>query len=173
MTFLGKHTVAEVKELLAQKKSDMQHLAQAFIDYEPKWKEKAADAAADFRKDLTDLLMRWRQTVADVETTIKGEEPNTVAELQWTGILKTLQRTPGAFQKGDFPDLIDRLAKEGVTYDAPVIQPTAQDWDLDHYKAADAATKTIEKTAKKSAITLGIAGGIAGIIAIVILSRRV
>ena len=162
VTILGKHTLAETEEFLLQKNSDVLRLANAFVEYEPKWKAKDAAQAADFRRDLENLIARWKHTRSQalmvIEDTPKERRNLVASEDVYQDIIRTLQREPGRNQKGDFGELAERLGKQGVNWDAPVNQPIVRDWDLGGIKAADSflgAAKT-----GTSLLAIGIVGAI-------------
>jgi hypothetical protein len=156
MTIRGQHTPAETRELLIQKDKDLAAMAKAFLEFEPKWTELDIDQVVDYRKDLEDLAKRWDFTKAQTNQVLAI---NTLtSEDAWQGILHTLQKTPGHFQKGDFPDLVQRLFKAGKEWRAPVQQPTAPDFDLDIYNTADKALKASSNIGLIVAGVLGVFG---------------
>lgn len=152
MTVLGKHTVAEAEELMLQKNSDVLRLASAFLGYEPTWLKKDPAGAKAFRNDLSDLLARWRKTRSEVnavvEDTSKSFRNITPAEDLYQDIIRTLTRNPGRFQTGDFPDLTERLGKQGVNWEAPVIQPSVTDRDLEAFKKPIALRRILKQREK-------------------------
>lgn len=178
MTILGKHTVAEAEELMLQKNSDILRLAGAFLGHEPTWLKKDPAGAKAFRNDLSDLLARWRKTRSEVNAVVDGTNKSLrdvmPAEDLYQDIIRTLTRNPGRFQTGDFPDLTERLGKQGVNWEAPVIQPSVTDRDLEVFKKADSTTKDIEKAGKtvsSGAFLIG-SGVLVGILATVYLKRK-
>lgn len=157
MTILGKHTLAETEELLMQKNSDVLRLANAFVEYEPKWKRKNEAQAKDFRSDLENLIARWKQTRSEANKVIQDtpkERRNLIAsEDIYQDIIRTLTREPGFIQKGDFGDLTKRLGEQGVQWDAPVNQPTVADHDLDVIKRSDSFLGMAKTTTSYLAVT--------------------
>ena len=162
MTIAGNHTPAETRELIKQKDRDLAAMANAFLEFESKWIADDIDEAADYRTDLEDLNARWSATMVKAKAQLDSN-PLPISEGTWQDILHTLQREPGHFQKGDFPDLLQRLANKGKEWRAPVNQPGAPDFDLDIYKTAD---KVFQATSKTGMVVLG-ALGIFGLVVLV------
>lgn len=63
MTINGKHTVAETRELLEEKDSEIRQLDVSIQKFLPKWTEDDLDAAATFESDWKIFLAKWRPFV--------------------------------------------------------------------------------------------------------------
>lgn len=181
MTIAGQHTVAEVKELRQQKQSDIDGYNNAYIRAIDAWKQSDPIVAKDWEIDWQKFLTRWRVAMLKVEAILTGiaampgqfliPDSALPAEPAYDIILEALQKTPGHFQKGDFPDLIQRWMKAQLPDPALITrQPEAFDVDLEAFKKADKATKTIESTASNP--YLWAAAGVGGLLAWLHFSRR-
>lgn len=96
----------------------------------------------DFETDLAALNGRYnaaataaRKVVSDASW-LPGQEP---AQGTYDAILGALKRVSGTITKGDYDDLIERLAQartaNGLQTTVTTVQPTTQDVGTDFYKA--------------------------------------
>jgi len=177
MTIMGQHTIAETKELIDQKQSDINAYQKAYDLILAKWQKFDAHEAEEWGKDFSDFRQRWTVAVVKARAlmfatgSVLVSDSITPAEAAFNIILEALQRTPGRFQKGDFPDLIDRWSKAGLPSPNIVTrQPDSIDVDLEGFKVADSATKGLESTAKNPWLWVG--AGVAGYLAFLHLTRK-
>ncbi len=156
MSVFGFPTIAETKELIAQKQLDIEAYDRKFKEIRSKLMSLQFEIATEWEKDWKAFRERWMLGNLAAQSAMNAimMQPSTVI-LPETAIpsgpaheiiLRSLQKTPGHFQKGDFPDLVDRWTRHN--WDAPHIitrQPSSTDIDLEVFKGADEATKVLEK----------------------------
>jgi hypothetical protein len=151
MSWLGKPSIADQIDLIAAKDHDTKALIEAFKGFQAAWLTKDGAAMADWLKDWGAFWNRWQHARRLAELEILTAKTNIAPNNQiiagnYNVILKAFTRTPGHFQKGDFQDLYNRLARAGARVeigDTP--QPTTNDVDRDMFNAADKAGHAIEK----------------------------
>lgn len=181
MTIAGQHTVAEVKELRDQKQSDIDGYNAAFQRAREAWMQADPVTAKEWEKDWSAFLFRWRSAMVKVGAMLAAiaampgqfliPDSALPAEPAWDIILEALQKTPGHFQKGDFPDLIQRWAVAKLPDPGLITrQPESFDVDLEAFKKADKTVKAVEATATNP--YLWAAAGIGGLLAYLHFTRR-
>lgn len=177
MTIMGQHTIAETKELIDQKQSDINAYQKAYDIVLPKWKQKNEGEALEWGKDFEDFRIRWGIAVVKAKAlmfatgSVMVSDSITPAEPAFQIVLEALQRTPGRFQKGDFADLVDRWSRVGLPSPRIITrQPDSFDVDLEGFKVADAAAKKIESTASNPWLWAGV--GVAGVAGFLYLTRK-
>lgn len=164
MTVLGHHTVAEVKELMANKDYvlNVTRLGREAFTFPDQLQ------GLDWDKDWLIFLARYAAAHAAADAKIHGFlsrniDPTVVpAEDEWQGLLRAMKIEDGVITKGDMDDLISRLAQAGVKLDfSKAPQPNSTDVDLEVFKSTDKATKVIESGTKSFLSTTAIIGGAA------------
>lgn len=173
MTVLGMTTSPEVKEFRDQKISDVNAYTRKYNEIKDRWGQRDPVAAKSWGDDWKVFLDRWSRAVTEANALLLAADTQFLvpAEPAMQILLRALQKEEGHFQRGDFPDFIDRWAKAGN--DSPDIdtkQPSAVDLDLQVFKASDKAVKKIESTAKDATPWI-VAGGI-GLLGFLWLTRK-
>lgn len=179
MTIAGMHTPIETRELIAQKNRDITGYNVAFKNSFKRWSEFDHIGAKSWGDDWAKFLDRWKNAVRLVEIQLHAIETNLMfgltSEAQYQQILRALQLNPGRYERGDFPDFIDRWVvasnalklQTGRGLDDPEIdtkQPISLDIDLETFKKADSAVKTLEKDVFPTLGYVGIGAGVLGLI---------
>jgi hypothetical protein len=149
MTILGKHSLQEAIELLEVKNDQIKQVNAGYTQTAKQVDQQDPTFKADWDK----FLENWRAFYARerVILAVKGStdpSPNSLitAENEYLDILAHLQATPGRFQKGDFPDFVDRLTKAKADFKVANRQFDSLDVDLEVYKKADKTVKTVESS---------------------------
>ena len=154
MTVLGHHTVAELRDWLAAIDSQMAQTAAAYAAFAPTWEAQDPAAHHEWDGEWKALQTRYgtartRAQIAFAKALVEVGVPDSLnpVEDEWQGVLHALAKTPGAVQKGDFQDLVNRLtAAEGKPVDmSKMPQPKAADADLGVLQAANTTIRTGEK----------------------------
>lgn len=167
MTVNGRHTMEEVRQLIAAKDVLIKQISDAFTS--SNWTGRDAEV---WKSDWYDFNQRWidmkrRVSAALVATSIMspGVPANvTPAETEWQWVLRAINKSgTGLYEKGDLPDMQQRLERiVGPFVDSSKI-PKQDSWDADHsaYLKADQGVKAVEKAATSdTAIKVGIAGAL-------------
>jgi hypothetical protein len=160
MTIAGLYSVAELKDLIAAKDTELQTLATAAASFEPTWKASAPSTEAAWQTDYQNLLSRYSLVRAEAEATISAGEftplpdADIPADTQYHLVLGALQQTSGVVSPGDFQDIWDRLnaaivatpsvSVNPLTQGPPVPQPgKGTDTDLSAYQTTDSITRAL------------------------------
>jgi hypothetical protein len=148
MTLFGNHTLAETLDLVKAKNYEIDKVNETVAGNGGK-----PPPDADWNQDWTTLQGRYKEAISKVPSSPPfGISPNAyTTEDEYQGILRALQQVDGEVSKGDLQDIWNRLTGEVGPVEETVPQPTAPDSDLQAYKAADKAVKTVE--AAQSSIT--------------------
>lgn len=180
MTINGLQSDAEVRDFLTEKNSEVGQTVKGYREQvAPIWAMSDANANDNFNSDLNAFLARWILATTKVTASLDTQEsalkqglgplallslsPQTLktfraaipAQSEFDMLLGALQKTPGQFQKGDFPELTNRLSiisnDLGIDgFQVKTVQPDAIDIDLDGFQAADATVKAGEKAASQT-----------------------
>lgn len=181
MTILGRHTVAEVKELIDNRDFEISRVILLHNDFAPRWANIAAKE--DWEKDWKIFYARYSDArsmakinIAAVMAANALVGPSVVpAEESWQTILRAGSSTYPLYGKGDWPDLTKRLQDaSGQTLDFTK-RPgyVASDIDLVIYKSSDTAIKKGEEVAKSDTAIYVYAGiGIAGAAGLLYLVKK-
>lgn len=177
MTILGKHTVAELRELITDKDFSIKQTLALYSSFNTPWKSSAEHA--EWKKDwdiFFDRYSKARSTAKQKMFIITAANPlvgPTVmpAETEWQLVKHAITVSgQGDYVKGDLPDLQHRLetaSNRSIDYSG---RPgyTASDLDMVAYKQADGSIKIIEKggEAAKELATSGTALYLYGILGI-------
>lgn len=148
MTIAGKHTVAEVRDLINAVNYRANAIETAWERVAPSWLPQAErDAwAADWKawRDRYDATQARRKII--LLQSIKGQMPASwiEAETVWQDVQHAITRSgQGDYVTGDLPDLQNRLAAVLAALEMPPIDlshppvGSASDVDLAAYKAVD------------------------------------
>jgi len=168
MTIGGKHTIAELSDLLEAKDPLIPALEQNWRVFHPIWMQTNPGADAAFKKDLDDLKSRYSRETLMLHTVIDAVpsfmENITPAEDAYAGVISALQKHPGVVSPGDLQDLWNRLndavqanqSAHGLPpaplYEPPTLQPRkTSDIEETAYKNLG----WLDPTAKKGKETFG------------------
>jgi hypothetical protein len=155
-TPLGEKSVADLQNVLTNSDTKMKGLAQAYADFSPTWVNRDRQAFVDWTNDWSALQSRYQAAADKANTAITLAKltitPNSMipAQAEYDGIAKALRQSyppdGGPQTKGDYQDLYDRLsaARGANVAIAPMVQPTATDWQ----QAAYAATAPVDIVAQ-------------------------
>lgn len=151
----GMATRADVADLLRTKDYEIAQLDAAQKAFAPKWAGSDPAAAAQWSNDYRAFLLRYAAAKAAAQKTLASTslgvpDDFTPDPSDYRAILLALQKTPGVTSPGDFQDLWSRLttAQDAPIFeDIAIVQPTATDWDLSVYKAADSGVKAVQGAA--------------------------
>jgi hypothetical protein len=172
MTILGKATVAELKDLVANKDCVIAQLEKAYSAIVSNWASNDIAAQSDWFADWNSFMVRYGSARKTAEAAFTAAHltttPNDMIEAQgpWDAILRALKQVDGTVSKGDLQDLDNRLQAAGGNPDYSMCpQPTVNtDVDLNLYKQADTVVKVVTPAvgAAKAAIpwVLIVIGGI-------------
>lgn len=135
---LGRHTVADLQDLLSAKDGDMFAIDRGYADFGPMWSEQEPRAHDAWLNEYQGLLARYGAARADAHEFIERVKadrlrppPSVVAaESYYEAILRALQREEGKVSPGDKFDIIARLTEAGADLQFTPSQPVAKDWDL-------------------------------------------
>jgi hypothetical protein len=146
------YSVAELKDLLANKDAKLSQLAAGLASFDTTWKARDAVTESAWQKDYQALLSRYHsaKVLAEVEIAAAETAPlpdNAIpATTVYDGVLNALQKTSGVVSPGDLQDVWDRLvAAQG----APIPEPTnpqpkpGTDLGLTWYQSLDAFARGI------------------------------
>jgi hypothetical protein len=156
-TIGGLQTIAELKDLVVTH-DDLFNKLDIFFSTTP-------NLDPDLINDYAILKARYKvardsaQTQIDLNKYSFIPDAATPAQKWFDAILVSLQiNYPGPYVKGDLPDVVTRSGANT----GPMIQPTATDYDLKGYQAADTTLKTIESVTKPSTATQWKIAGMVG-----------
>ena len=152
MTIAGRHTVGELRELLAAKDNIAKTLDQKWEQLQSKWRSvnnaEAEDWLIDFDifKDRYQKARRKAVTAISYYGAISDEYP---VEDEYEGVIRALTvKRNGSYEKGDVQDLYNRIAKvNGGNFGIPTPQPQATDADLQYYTSSGVLLDTLDQTA--------------------------
>ena len=154
MTIAGRHTVGELKDLLAAKDNIVTSLKAKWFSLGPKWQGANPVEADDWASDFEAFQERYASARRSAQTTIDHVAFAVIgdqlpAEDEYEGILRalTVQRN-GSYEKGDVQDLYNRIAKvNGGNFGIPTPQPVATDADAAYLDKSGVLLKTLDQTA--------------------------
>jgi hypothetical protein len=181
VTILGRHTVAEVKELIDNKDFEISQVMKLHNEFVQQWAN--VDQREDWEKDWKIFYDRYRNARLKAKTAITAAMlanaavgPSIIpAEESWQEILRAGSDTYPLYGKGDWPDLTTRIqAASGRKLDMTK-RPgyVVSDIDLIGYKASDTAIKKGEEAAKSDTAMYVYAGlGIAGAAGLLYLAKH-
>lgn len=149
--FVGDHSVAELRELLAAKDYEQDQIEIAVqklgdaLHQDPTWQAEWSALQKSYQAARKVAAAR----IAATSIVPANYDP---AETEFQGILRSLTLNPGHYTRGDIEDLYIRLRAIGGTVDeSHVPQPSASaDSEMVAFKKLDAAAKAIEDAARKA-----------------------
>lgn len=153
MTFMGQHTVNETLDLIRAKDIGITDLTNARNELlnppDDTWDAQFQDFTT--RYNNAKLAFKIERTAVSSATPLVGDDVRTT-ETSYNAILKTLSKTPGFIQSGDFQDLWNRVQHvrgSAIPENIDSIQPgqNTEDFDLNLFKAADNTLKSTKKAA--------------------------
>lgn len=173
MTIFGQHTVHELDDLLKALSYEVDQISRASADCAA-WKQRDPQGYSAWTSEWSKFIAEWAHVS---HVAMRRVELTPHATWDYVPLEDDYQRLLRAFQPSH--ELERRFLRESqctVTMSA-VPQPTAPDFDLQAYQAADSATKWIEGKAVNLTVTTKrvvpvILGGVGLTIAAVLLARR-
>jgi len=179
-TFMGNHTIQELKDLIAAKDVDMAQLNKQQADFTHTWMQSDPAACGLWLNDLQALNNRYDAAKASANTYLTISAADFTAggsEASYNAILDALNPMwrQNTSAPGSYGDLITRITAAGAKIQAwQVPQPTPNsDYDLNTYKASDTAVKGIEHAASVTSQTVMpiVVAAAVGLVALVLLKR--
>lgn len=135
MTVAGQQSVAELKDFIRIRDDLQTKLGNAFAAYSPTWVQKDPNAFVDWSNDWAALQGRYAKARANAEKVIEAAKFAPVSDTlipaqgAFDSVLHAVKQSAppdgGPVTKGDFDDLVSRLAAAGGdTSSIVALQPT-------------------------------------------------
>lgn len=177
MSLAGVPTIAETRDLVAQKDYLIAQVKTKFEQSSDAWAKKDPNELGTWAGDWGGLLSRYAsaRSVAEASfaTSVLSPLPDelTPDPEGWSAVLRAVKQVDGVVTRGDLQDLITRMFNAGFPPDlSKNPQPTATDADLTLYKGADMTLKAVSSVGFSVGGGLLVAGGLA--LVLVLLTRR-
>jgi hypothetical protein len=162
MAFTSGNSIADLQTLLKNKSNDMDAFKSAFDAFASHWRLLDRAAFSSAASDWQALQDRYSHAklIAEGEIALSYLNPmpaSTILASSWDDVIAALQKKDGVVSPGDLQDLWIRLqnAQKRPIVAKAMVQPTATDWPLQAYQAADKAVKGIESIPKAAADEIG------------------
>jgi hypothetical protein len=153
-TLLGRWTVAELKDLLAEKNGLVADTESTLSKVQAQWMARNPAEAKDWLNDWAQFKARYDAAVSKANAVISLANVSLLpdayspADDVYKAVLRALSPTPNKVTKGSLADLIRRLSMSGIhgsNVQHTTIQPRlGTDADLNMYQRADAAVRTLD-----------------------------
>jgi hypothetical protein len=149
-TLFGKWTVAELKDLLAEKNRLVAETESALSTVQSQWLARNPAEANDWLRDWQAFKTRYAAAVANAGSIPWAQfslapESYLIADDAYKAVLRALSPVPNTVTKGSLQDLINRLSNAGGRVNHDAIQPRrGTDADLNWYKRADTMARTLD-----------------------------
>lgn len=170
---VGQWTIAELKDLIADKDDEMRALKNGLAAFGPTWGVKDKDAYVAWLKDYSALCSRYARARKNGDLTIQAARLSPLSDdMQpandaYVAILRALQKVEGTRTPGDKLDLMIRMTDAGGKLEFHPPPQTAKDWDLLVFKAGGKVLEQVDpglvgkpglSNLEKGAIGVGLVG---------------